>query len=98
MNKVNAERIAAILFWHAVDIVFFGVALKFLAEWYLTPTFRTAPISWATAFGLVLIVRLLVQRHEGEDRQITFQNLVVEAIVPALFTEAGYLIHHFLGP
>lgn len=98
MNKAKASTFANVLFWHAVDIAFFGVALKFLAGWYLAPTFHTAPITWATAFGLVIIVRLLVQQHEEEERQITFQNLVVEAIVPALSTEAGYLIHHFMGP
>lgn len=96
MNKAGASKVAILLFWHAVDILAYGIALKFLAEWYITPTFHTTPISWATAFGLVIIVRLLVQRHSEEERPITFQNLVVECLVPALFTEAGYLIHHFL--
>ena len=96
MNKASASKVATTLFWHAVDIIVYGVALKFLAEWYLTPTFHTTVIKWGTAFGLVIIVRLLVQRHE-EERQITLQNVVVECLVPALFTELGYLIHHFIN-
>lgn len=96
MNKSSANKIAGTLFWHAVDIVFYGIALKFLAEWFLTPTFHTAKIEWGASFGLVIIVRLLVTRHEEAERPITFQNLVEEAIVPALLTEAGQLIHHFL--
>jgi heme/copper-type cytochrome/quinol oxidase subunit 3 len=96
MNKANAGKIAGVLFWHAVDIVFYGIALKFLAEWFLTPTFHTAHVGWGASFGLVIIVRLLVTRHEEAERAITFQNLIEEAIVPALLTEAGQLIHHFL--
>ncbi len=98
MNKASAGKFAGLLFWHAVDIVFYGVALKFLWEWYGQPTFHTPAITWATSFGLVLIARMLVEHHGDDDREITFQNVVYEAIVPALFTEAGYLIHHFLGP
>jgi uncharacterized membrane protein len=99
VNKVSASKVASVLFWHAIDILFFGVAFKFLAEWYIAPTFHTGAVTWARAFGLVIIARLLVQRHNNdEEQQITFQNLVFEAVVPALFTEAGYLIHHFMGP
>lgn len=97
MNKASASTFGAALFWHAVDISFYGIAFKFLAGWYVIPTFHTGPITWATAFGLVLIARLLVEHHDDGGRQITFQNLVYEAVVPALFTEAGYLIHHFMG-
>jgi hypothetical protein len=97
MNKANAGKIGLVLFWHAVDIGFYGVALRFLAEWYITPTFHTARVTWAVAFGLVIVARLLIQRHGEEPPQITLQALVQEAVVPALFTEAGYLIHHFLS-
>ena len=97
MNKASAGKIGGLLFWHAVDIVCYGVALNFLWAWFGQPVFHTPTINWGTSFGLVLIARLLVEHHGGEDRLITFQNLVYEAIVPALFTEAGYLIHHFMG-
>jgi len=94
MNKASAGKLAVTLFWHAVDIVFYGVALKFLWEWFGQPTFHTATVNWGMSFGLVLTARLVVERH-GEEKPITFQNLVVAALVPALFVEAGYLIHHF---
>lgn len=96
MNKASAAKIGVTLFWHAVDIVLYGVAFKFLAEWFITPTFHTSPIQWGAAFGLVLVVRLLVQKHEADERAITIQNVFVEAVIPALSIEAGYLIHHFL--
>lgn len=97
MNKASAGKVGVLLFWHAVDIVFYGVAFKFLWEWYGQPTFHTPALTWAGSFGLVLIARMLVEQHgSSEDRAITFQNVIMEAIVPALFTEAGYLIHHFL--
>ncbi len=95
MNKASANKIASVLFWHAVDIIFYGIALKFLADWFLVPTFHAAHVDYGTSFGLVIIVRLLVSRHEEAERPITFQNLIEEAIVPALLTEAGQLIHHF---
>lgn len=96
MNKASAGKVGILLFWHAVDIVFYGVALKFLWEWFGQATFHTPALTWATSFGLVLIARMLVEHHGQDERQITLQNVVMEAIVPALFTEAGYLIHHFL--
>jgi hypothetical protein len=98
MTKHSANKIATVLFWHAVDIVFYGIALKFLAEWYVTPIFHTARVTWAGAFGLVLVARLLVQKHDGEPPAITIQALIEEAVVPFLFVEAGYAIMHFLGP
>jgi hypothetical protein len=98
LNKTSAAKLGSLLFWHAVDIAFYGVALKYLWGWYGQSTFHTPTLSWACSFGLVLIARLLVEHHGEDGREITFQNLVVEAIVPALFTEAGYLIHHFMGP
>jgi hypothetical protein len=96
MNKASVGKLGNLLFWHAVDIVFYGVALKFLWTWYGQPTFHTPALAWATSFGLVLIARMLVEHHGDDNREITFQNVVHEAIVPALFTEAGYLIHHFM--
>ena len=97
MNKASAGQVGIVLFWHAVDIIAYGIAFKFLAEWFVTPTFHTMAITWAKAFGLVLIVRMLVQRHE-QPQAITLQNLFIECVVPFLFTEAGFAIHHFLGP
>ncbi len=98
MNKGSAERFASLLFWRAVDIGLYGVALKFLWVWFGQPTFGTAPLTWPTAFGLVLTARLLGRRDEAGDRQVTFQNLVYEALAPALFIGVGYGIHRFLGP
>lgn len=99
MNKGSAGKVGVLLFWHAVDIGFYGAAFHFLWGWFGQAMFHTPVASWGTSFGLVLIARLLVQQHRGEDeRQVTFQNLIMEAIVPLLFTEAGYLIHHFMGP
>jgi hypothetical protein len=95
MTKGGASKIAMVLFWHAVDIAFYGIALKFLAAWYITPIFHTAPFRWADALGMVIVVRLLIQRHE-EPPPISLQALIEEAAVPAIFTEAGYLLHHFL--
>jgi len=97
MDKTSASKVGIILFWHAVDIIFYGIALKFLAEWFVTPTFHTAKIGWAAAFGLVIVVRLLINRHGDDDRAITLHNLFVEALIPFLFVDAGYAVHHFLG-
>ncbi len=94
MNRASAGKIGITLFWHAIDIILYGIAFKFLSEWYLTPTFHTATITWGKAFGLVLIARLLVQKHGEEQRDITIQNVFIEAVIPALFVEAGYLLHH----
>lgn len=98
MTKASAGKVALVLFWHAVDIVCYGVALKFLWGWFGQTTFHTPSVSWETSFGLVLIARMLVQNHGGgEEKAITFQNVLIEALVPALFTEAGFLIHHFMS-
>lgn len=95
MNKASAAKVANVLFWHAVDILFYGVALKLLWEWFGQPTFHTTPVAWGTSFGLVIIVRLLFPPKE-EEKAITLQNLVIEALVPALLTEAGHLLHKLL--
>jgi hypothetical protein len=95
MNKASAGKVAVTLFWHAVDIVCYGVAFKYLWGWFGQPTFHTPSLTWGTSFGLVLIARLLVEHH-GEERAITLQNVFVEALIPALFLEAGFLIKHFM--
>lgn len=97
MNKQSVSKIALPLFWHAVDIVCYGVALHFLWGWFGQGTFHTPALTWATSFGLVLIARMIVGHHGEDDRDVTFHNLLTEALTPALFTEAGFLIHHFMG-
>jgi hypothetical protein len=94
MNKASAGKVAITLFWHAVDIVFYGVAFKFLWAWFGQPTFHTPTVNWDLSFGLVLIARMLVEHH-GDEKPVTLQNVVIAALIPALFVEAGYLIHHF---
>lgn len=97
MNKASAGKVGLVLFWHAVDIVCYGVAFRFLWGWFGQPTFHTSVIGWGPSFGLVLIARMLVEHHGTDEKPITFQNLFLEALVPALFAEAGMLIHHFMG-
>jgi hypothetical protein len=96
MQRLNAHKAANLLFWLAVNTLFVGVAFKFLGDWFVTPTFHTSRIELSTALGLVLVVRLLIGL-EGDDRAVTFQNLVEEAFSPALLTGIGFLIHHFMG-
>lgn len=95
MNKAAAGKFAIVLFWHAVDIAAYGIALMFLWGWFVVPSLHASVLTMGHAFGLVIITRMLFA-HSSEEKEITFQNLVMELILPALFTEAGYLVHHFI--
>jgi len=95
MNKATAGKFAIVLFWHVVDIVAYGVALMYLWEWFVVVALHASILTMGRAFGLVIITRMLFA-HSSEEKEITLQNLVMELILPALFTEAGYLVHHFV--
>jgi len=95
MNKATAGKFAVALFWHAVDIAAYGLALMYLWEWFVVAALHATVLTIGRAFGLVIITRMLFA-HSSEEKEITLQNLVMELILPALFTEAGYLVHHFV--
>jgi hypothetical protein len=92
---MDTNKVANGLFWHAVRIVFYGVALKFLWGWFMSPAMHAAELHYGVAFGLVCIFCMLFCRTEAV-RAITFQNVVEEALSPAFFTLVGFLIHMFV--
>ena len=92
---MDTNKAANAFFWHAVHIIFYGVALKFLWGWFMPPAMHAAELHYGVAFGLVCIFCMLFHKIEAV-RAITFQNIVEEALSPAFFTLVGFLIHMFV--
>jgi hypothetical protein len=92
---MDTNKVANGLFWHAVAIVFYGVALQFLWGWFMPQAMHAAAVNYGTSFGLVCIFCMLFRKAEA-PRAITLQNVVEEALTPAFFTLVGFLIHMFV--
>jgi len=92
---MDTNKVANALFWHAVSIVVYGVALQFLWGWFMPQAMHAAAINYGVSFGLVCIFCMLFRKVEA-IRPITFQNVVEEALTPAFFTLVGFLIHTFV--
>jgi len=92
---MDKNKVGNALFWHALAIIFYGVALQFLWGWFMPAAMHAAVLKYGTAFGLVCIFCMLFRRIE-DPRPITMQNIVEEAITPAFFTLSGFLIHEFI--
>ncbi len=92
---MDSRKLAVALFWHAIHIAFYGVALRFLWDWFMPPAMHAATLTFSVAFGLVCMFCMLFTKIHSA-RTITVQNVVEEALTPALFTLFGFLIHMFV--
>jgi hypothetical protein len=92
---MDTNKLANSLFWHAVHILFYGIALHFLWDWFMPPAMHASAIRYGVSFGLVCIFCMMFRKIEGV-RAISLQNIAEEALTPVFFTLVGFLIHTFI--
>lgn len=97
MKKAILNIIGGI--FYALILFLYGVVLKALWGWYMTPTFGLPAISLAQAIGIILIISLLTtSQYTGQD-DMDVEAHIHEAIYmiayPLLILLFGWIVHFY---
>ena len=85
--------IGVFLVW-AVCIPLWGWAIAKLWLWFVVPL-GLAPLSWAHAYGLGLLVSLTT--HQSNDAENSTGTLIARAIIsPLVFVFIGWIVLHWM--
>ena len=103
MNNNEKKKLILSLVMLPVSCFTTGFVLMKLWEYFVTPTFNLAEISFLQALGLSLVVSFLTSKIDwSEDSEaISFETFSVKIVshsvtTPVLTLVLGYLVHIFM--
>lgn len=82
----------------ALGVTITGVITMTLWEWFITPTFGLAPLSFGAALGVAMVVGYLVPNtNPYKDKKPEAQVIAVLSMRPAIYLVLGYITVHWIG-
>jgi hypothetical protein len=78
----------------------YALVLKTLWAWFICPVFGLNPLSWAQAWGLIMLVGLLTHQYPSkpkDERDTTTKviEIAVEVLRPWVALLAGWVCAHY---
>lgn len=78
-----------------------GFVAKVLWNWFVSPHFHLAPLSFVQACGIVLLVRLMAtaakyEKTDTSDKTEVASGIIYTMLAPWGVLLLGYVMHHFL--